>query len=501
MEQRMFLDMRMTQKMVMTPRMQQAIKMLQMPTIELEALVEQELLENPVLEELPLEDLQNAGTTDPETSEREEVSADKQETGDKEWDTSGEVADRDLTEGDKLSEGRIELNEDWEKFFEDGSDSYTTTPSGFGGPLDEDFDRVIPDEVSLREDLKRQLEIAIDDESDLEIGLTILNSLDGDGYLPVTVAEIAEQTGRSEEDVERVLKVVHTFDPPGIGARDLSECLEIQYHAEGMDSPLMLEIMRNHIADLEHKRYQNIGRALKITVQEVQVLADEISRFEPRPGRKLTSFENEYVTPDVFVEKVDGSWQVRLNDDGIAPLRISPKYRQMLESKETLDRETLKYIRSRLHSAVDLIKNIEQRKQTLYKVTQEIVNQQEGFLEEGVSQLKPMRLRDVADVVGVHETTVCRVVNGKYVETPQGLYELKYFFSGGLDSEGAENTSAKSVMALVQEMVDNEDPKKPLSDQKISDLLKKKGINIARRTVAKYRDILGILPTSMRKRV
>jgi len=463
--------------------MQQAIKMLQMPTIELEALVEQELLENPVLEELPLEDLQGAGTTEPE-----EVSAPAEDPG--------------KTEGDKLAEGKIELNDDWEKFFEDGSDAYATVPSGFSAPLDEEYDRVIPDEVSLRQELERQLDIALTGESDREIGLTILNSLDRDGCLAAPLEEISDQTGHPLQEVERILEVIHTFEPPGIGARNLSECLEIQYKARGMDSPLMLEVIRNHIEDLEHKRYQNIVRALKITLQEVQDLADEIAKFEPRPGRTLTAFENEYVTPDVFVEKIDGQWQVRLNDDGIAPLRISPKYRQMLESRDKLDRETLKYIRSRLHSAVDLIKNIEQRKQTLYRVSQEIVNQQYEFLDNGIACLKPMRLRDVADVVGVHETTVCRVVNGKYVDTPQGLFELKYFFSGGLESnDGGDNASAKSVMALVKDLIENEDSKKPLSDQKISNLLKARGINIARRTVAKYRDFMGILPTSMRKRV
>jgi RNA polymerase sigma-54 factor len=483
MEQRMFLDMRMTQKMVMTPRMQQAIKMLQMPTLELEALVEQELMENPVLEEVPTEDLQNAGSV--EAEERPNPA-----------DGNGK------TEGDKLAEGKIELSEDWERFFEDGSDSsYMSIASGFSAPLDEEFDRVIPDEVTLRDELERQLDIAVTNETEREIGSALLNSLDGDGYLAVPIEEIADQTGHPLEMVERVLGFVHTFDPPGIGARDLSECLEIQYHAAGMGEPLLLELIRHHIKDLEHRRFQVIAKALRITQQEVQRLADDLAKFEPRPGRRLVSYENEYITPDVFVEKVGGEWQIRLHDDGIAPLRVSPKYRQMLENKDSLDRETLKYIRTRLHSAVDLIKNIEQRKQTLYRVTQEIVNQQEEFLEDGVKYLKPMRLRDVADVVGVHETTVCRVVNGKYVETPQGLFELKYFFSGGLESDNGEDASAKSVMAMVQELIDNEDPKKPLSDQKVSDMLKAKGINIARRTVAKYRDILGILPTSMRKRV
>jgi RNA polymerase sigma-54 factor len=297
------------------------------------------------------------------------------------------------------------------------------------------------------------------------------------------------------------LRIFHTFDPPGIAARDLSECLEIQYHALNLDNPPMLETIRHHIEDLERKRYQNIARTLHISIPEVQEIADMISKFEPRPGRGLGAYENEYITPDVFVEKVGDDWQVRVNDEGIAPLRISPRYRQMLENRESLDKETVRYLRNRLHSAVDLIKNIEQRKMTLYRVTSEIVNQQTDFLNNGITHLHPMRLRDVADVVGVHETTVCRVVNGKYVDTPQGLFELKYFFSSGLESDTGEDASAKSVMAMVQELVDSEDPKKPLSDQKISEIMRVRGITVARRTVAKYRDVLGILPTSMRKRV
>ncbi|MCG3199669.1 MAG: RNA polymerase sigma-54 factor [bacterium] len=505
MEQRMFLEQRLSQRMVMTPRMQQAIKMLQMPSIELEALVEAELLENPLLEEIPVDDLQSAETQESiGSSSLDELNLGEslgEDRAAEDWVSSVEEAPR-KTEGENLTEGRIELTDDWEKFFEDGGmDVYSSLPSGGVESSDDEFDRVIPDAVSLRQELERQLDIAVDLEFEREIGRAILNSLDEDGYLPATLEELADQTGAPAEDVERVLKVIHGFEPAGIAARSLSECLEIQYHARGMNDPALLEVIRNHIEDLERKRYQNIARALKLPISEVQALADEVAKFEPRPGRTLTPTENEYITPDVFVEKVDGDWQVRVNDDGIAPLRISPRYLHMLEKKEELDRDTVRYLKGRLHSAVDLIKNIEQRKQTLYRVTKEIVNQQTEFLESGVTHLKPMRLRDVADVVGVHETTVCRVVNGKYVDTPQGLFELKYFFSSGLESDSGEDASSKSVMAMVKELVDNEDPKKPLSDQKISELLKARGINVARRTVAKYRDIMGILPTSMRKRV
>jgi RNA polymerase sigma-54 factor len=509
MEQRMFLEQRLSQRMVMTPRMQQAIKMLQMPSIELEALVEQELVENPLLEvpgdddTLPPADTVEAGASmTVESAEYPELASDdgREKPAEPGWETLHEDSHTN-SEGENLSEGRIELHDDWEKFFEDGSDVYTGAPGEYEGSQEEDFDRIIPDTISLRDDLERQLDVVVDSDSEREIGRAILNSLDADGYLNVGVEDLADQTGRTVEEVEAILKIVHTFEPAGIGARSLAECLELQYFAAKMDNPHVLAVIRGHLEDLERKRYQNIGRALRISVQEVQELADLISHFEPRPGRKLAAYENEYVTPDVFVEKVDGAWQIRVNDDGVPPLRISSRYLHMLENKERLDKETLRYLKGRLHSAVDLIKNIEQRKQTLYRVTSEIVNQQQEFLENGVSHLKPMRLRDVADVVGVHETTVCRVVNGKYVDTPQGLFELKYFFSSGLESDSGEDASSKSVMAMVQDLVDNEDPKRPLSDQKISEILKARGITVARRTVAKYRDLMGILPTSMRKRV
>ena len=337
MEQRMYLEQRQVQRMVMTPRMQQAIKMLQIPTIELEALVEQEMIENPLLEEIPEDELQASETIEGSASlsvedgDYEGRSASPQASED--WDTSNpDSADKPGTQD--LSEGKIELSDDWERYFEDGSDTAATAPGGFDSPQDDEFERIIPDSISLREELERQLDVEVKSESDREVGLAIINSLDDDGYLGLPVEDISDQTGRSTEEVERVLRIFHTFDPPGIAARNLSECLEIQYHALNMDNPPMLEVIRRHLEDLERKRYQNITRALRISVAEVQEIADGISKFEPRPGRRLGAYENEYITPDVFVERVGDDWQVRVNDEGIAPLRISPRYRAMLENRD-----------------------------------------------------------------------------------------------------------------------------------------------------------------------
>jgi RNA polymerase sigma-54 factor len=354
---------------------------------------------------------------------------------------------------------------------------------------------------SLPEHVQKQVEMLTNDATLVQTAGTIVNSLDEDGYLQTPLEDIAEMTGEPLERVEQALKLVQQCDPYGVGARNLSECLELQYHAWEMGDPPLLEIIRHHLDDLLRHRWDRIARALQMTEAEVQEIADDIAMMEPRPGRQYGSYDNEYVTPDVFIEKEGSEYLVRVNDSWIPSLRLNRQYRNMLARRDELNPEERRYLKSKLHAAVDLINNIEQRKQTLYRVTKEIVRQQRDFLDNGVEHLRPMRLRDVADIVGVHETTVCRVVNGKYAQTPQGLLELKYFFSTGLRStDGGEDASAKAVKARIQQLVDEEPPAKPLSDSKISAILEKAGIQVARRTVAKYRDQLGILPTSQRRR-
>jgi RNA polymerase sigma-54 factor len=333
------------------------------------------------------------------------------------------------------------------------------------------------------------------------IGALIIENLNDDGYLEISLDQIAEMTGASVAEAEKVLETIQTFEPVGIAARDLPECLIIQCQTFGIDDPLVLEVIRYHLEDLERKRYAKLSRALGVSEHQVQEIADTIGRLEPKPGRKYGVVENEYVAPDVFVETVDGEYQVRVNDDGAPPLRISKRYRQMLQERENLPSETYEFIKNKYKSAIWLIRNIEQRKRTLYNVTSKIVEMQQDFLDHGITHLKPMRLRDVADAIGVHVATVCRVVNGKYVQTPRGLFELKFFFSTALENQEGEDQSAKSVMEMIRSIIDTEDPKKPYSDQRIADILKARGINIARRTVSKYREKMGILSTSARKRI
>jgi len=479
-EQRLQLGMKQTQRLIMTPRMQQSIHLLQLSTLELQNLLQKELVENPLLEEQSTIEPSTVATSDDGKS-----------------DAAQPVLERMQEEEPS---GPIRFDDNWEEYFHDSSDvGYVPPRNTEDGEV---YEAPVVQQTTLEEHLTWQLNAStlIETDSDRQIGEEIIHNLDADGYLTATVAELTERTGAASEHVERVLSVVHGFTPVGVAARSLSECLEIQYHYYEKDSPLALEIIRHHLGDLEHRRLPKIAKALGITEREVQELADIIGTLEPKPGRAYQPYEAEYVTPDVFVEKVGEEWQVRVNDEGTPPLRISKRYRQMLLDPN-LRAEERSFILDKFKSAVWLIRNIEQRKRTLYKVTRCIVDLQKDFLESGISALRPMRLRDVADIVGVHEATVCRVVNNKYVQTPQGLFELKFFFSTGLETDNGPDASVKAVMDRIQQLIDEEDPRRPLSDQKITEMLNSEGINIARRTVAKYRERMGILPTTTRKRV
>jgi len=458
--------------------MQQSLKLLALPSLELSSLVQQELVENPVLEEANPTDISSAGMT----------SAD----------------DRILSEGEEVENREelrsgVEFDQDWESYFTDTSDAGplpTATETG-----DDEYEPIIVQASSLKEDLLRQLSLSTDDPLMFRVGEVIINLLDDTGYLLQPLEQIAQMLEVSLDDAEKALRIVQTFDPVGVGARDLRECLLIQYEAREETDPVLRSVIEEHIENLEHRRLVKIAAALKTTVEKIQEVADTLANWEPIPGRKYMSSENEYLSPDVFVEKVEGEYQIRINDDGTPPLRISRKYRQMLANKDQLTREEYEFLKSKCSSAIWLIRNIEQRRQTLYKVTKKIMEFQIGFLENGISSLRPLRLQDVADAVGVHETTVCRVVNKKYVQTPRGLFELKFFFSTGLNSDTGDDPASKAVMEMIRSLIEQENPTKPLSDQRISDLLAEKGIKIARRTVAKYRENMDILPTSMRKRV
>jgi RNA polymerase sigma-54 factor len=313
--------------------------------------------------------------------------------------------------------------------------------------------------------------------------------------------QLAEEEKIDKDLLEDTLTLIHEFDPPGVGARDLKECLLIQAKHLEEDTHDLVNLINNHLKDLEKKNYEAIAKALGRDIEDVVEMCKIIYAMDPKPGREYVSSETHYVTPDVYVYKVGDDYVVSLNEDGLPRLKISNFYKNMLKSGKTTGDKTQDYIQEKLRSAVWLIKSIHQRQRTIYKVAESIVKHQRDFFEKGSEHLKPMVLRDIANDIGMHESTVSRVTTAKYVHTPQGIYELKYFFNSGISSgDGSDSLASESVKVKIKDLVSKEDPKNPLSDQKIVDLLKTDGIQIARRTVAKYRDVLKILPSSQRKK-
>ncbi|MGC9329383.1 MAG: RNA polymerase factor sigma-54, partial [Candidatus Hinthialibacter sp.] len=466
---------------IMTPQMQQSIQLLQLSTLELSEMLQEEMVENPMLEE-------------EEFTERTDRNMEDQEST-----PSNEESPIDFPET-----GKIELDDNWSEYFSDSSDlGYVNSGTSFTGePEENEMTTQMAVEESLKDHLMWQLGVSTNTPQQHEIGEYILDQLDEDGFLPLDLESIAQTFDVEVETVEHVLHIIQGFDPPGVGARTLEECLEIQCRHLQIDDDDIITVIRRHLDLVERRRYKDIARILGVTEQHVQEIADIIGSLDPHPARQYHPSTVEYITPDVFVEKVDGQWQVRVNDEGAPPLRINRKYKEMLQNRDGITNEEYEFIKKKFQSAIWLIRNIEQRRRTLYRVTKAIAEKQVGFLEEGLTALKPMKLRDIADELGIHEATVCRVVNKKYVQTPRGLFELKYFFSTSLDATGGEDMAAKSVMEIIRNLIEEEDPHKPLSDQKITEILHRDyNLNIARRTVAKYREKMGLLSTSKRKRI
>lgn len=489
-DQRMSQQLRQQQRLVMTPMMQQAIKLLQLSTLELQELVQQELMENVVLEE------------DNDAAEPGEVGEDALPQLESDELSLAETNGKHDNEPD-LSRGEIDASQEIAEYFADTTDyDYVAAPSTYEAAYD-DYEPQIVRAETLKEHLTRQLHLVAANEDELAAGERIIDLIDDDGYFQGTIEQVAEETGVDPDIVDDALGLVQAMDPPGVGARDIKECLLLQYRAGEHNDPLLRQAIAEHLENLERKRFQVVARALGITEQRAQELADVIGTFEPFPGRAYGEVQTEYILPDVFIEKIGGEWQVRVNDDGAPPLRISRRYRQMLQDRDQLTPQEYDFLLEKFRSARWLIRNIEQRKQTLYKVTKYIADVQSEFLEHGISHLRPLRYRDVADGVGIHEATVCRVVNNKYAQTPRGLFELKFFFSTGLEVVAGDQQSAKAIMEKIKDFIDAEDPYHPLSDQKIMKMLAEhvRGVKISRRTVAKYRQKMGILPAHQRKRV
>lgn len=428
-----------TQKLVMTPELRQAITILQYSSIELTEFLHQEIIENPVFD--------------------------------------------------------IE-----EKEFERYDTIYNNYHRFKGGNNNDDewniWDTIATPQETLEEHLLQQARFLNVKKENFSILKFLIGSLNEAGYLAVPITEIADIYKVDINEVEKALSILQSFEPSGVGARDLKECLLIQLKQLDPFDTLAIEIIEHYLKELSERKFIKIAQELDITVQEVQIIFDYIKSLNPKPAMNFQNGSPKYIVPDVIVEEIHGKFIIMVNDALVPKLNVNSTYHQYIQSKK--NDETTKYIMDKYNSAKWLIKSIEQRRNTLYKVTNAIINYQKSFFEN--QTLKPLTLKQIAEEVGVHESTVSRAVNQKYVQTPLGTFELKYFFSTALSTDDGEGTSVENVKKTLQRIVDQENKKKPLSDQKLSDLLNEEGIKISRRTVAKYRDEMGILPSSQRKR-
>lgn len=489
-------QLRLSQQLVMTPQLQQAIKLLQMSRIELEALVREEMLENPVLED----SLETGETTDRRGEiinggdDKSEVSTiDKQ------------VAQDDRVKGEVGQETERKADEiDWERYLENHS-LQQPVPSFRRGNEDElpGYEATLSEGEDLVDHMWWQVRMSDLVEDEKRFAALVLGNLDDSGLLKMegvppeeVVPKLAEEAGLHSEDAEEVLQIIQRMDPLGVATRTLEECLLVQAEHFGMDE-LTKKVIEGHLDNLERKNYQAIAKELDVPIEEIYDVAQVIAELEPRPGRNFTSEEPRYIVPDVHVHKVGDKYFVVANDDGMPKLKISGFYRAAMAG----DPKAKEYIQNKLRSAQWLIRSIDQRRKTIVKVTECIVEKQRDFFDHGIEYLRPMILRDVAEAVGMHESTISRVTSNKYVATPRGVFELKFFFNSAIKRDGAqEDIASEAVKQAIKKIIDEEDNRNPFSDQKIVEILKQREIQIARRTVAKYREMLGILSSSKRKK-
>jgi RNA polymerase sigma-54 factor len=473
-------SLKLTQQLIMTPQLQQAIKLLQLSRLELLTAINLELETNPVLEE-SLED------QDPEGWE-----ATPEEPGDET--PLLESAPTELT-----VESRVGEDFDWDSYLEDKiPPAIRQERENRDSPSIENLSPVGP---SLKSHLLWQLQMASMNDEEKFIGVLIIGNIDEDGYLQTSAEELAKELQLTDSEVEQVLKKIQEFEPLGVCARTLQECLLIQVELKGLDNPLVRPIIEHHLKNLENRNYAVIAKDLKVNLEDVTQAVDLISQLEPKPGRGFDSQEIRYVNPDIYVYKMGDDYEISLNEDGLPKLRINSYYRDALSGNAEVSEDTKNYIQNRLKSAIWFIKSIHQRQKTIYRVAKSIINFQQDFLDEGIAKLKPLTLRQVAEDVQMHESTVSRVTTNKYMYTPQGVFELKFFFNSGISRTQGDQVASESVKEKIKQLILSEDAENPYSDQDIVNLLKKANIVIARRTVAKYREMLGLLSSSKRKRV
>jgi RNA polymerase sigma-54 factor len=467
---------KLAQQLIMTPQLQQAIKLLQLSRLELLETISQELQSNPLLEE----------------GQEAEAESD---------DRAAEVdsANREANVSEVTIDEKPKEDFDWEEYLGE----YTSGPRV---RVEREESRELPaiesrlvKKPSLDAHLLWQLYLSSASDAQKEIGTLIIGNLDQDGYLKATSAEIAEMAGCDESCVEEVLNLVQAFDPPGVAARDLQECLLIQGRNLELEDDLVINIITNHLHDLEIRNYHSIVKATGRKPEEIKEAIDLITGLDPKPGKQYDEEEIQYISPDIYVYKVDNEFVILLNEDGMPKLRISPFYREALSKDGDVSDQAREYIQGKLRSAAWLIKSIHQRQRTIYRVAESIIKFQRDFFDKGIAHLKPLVLRDVAEDLSMHESTISRVTTNKYMHTPRGVFELKYFFNSSISSFTGGAVASESVKERIRQLVANEDPQKPYSDKAIVEKLREENIDIARRTVAKYRELLGILPSNLRK--
>ncbi|MGZ3697673.1 MAG: RNA polymerase factor sigma-54 [Bdellovibrionota bacterium] len=487
-------SLRLSQQLVMTPQLQQAIKLLQLNRMELQEVVTQEMMENPILEELT-ETPDGENTPSPEASP-DEANPEAEQARDE------EAFIKPKAQEEQLVTGKDDFN--WESYVEEFNSSSSSAPS-MREINDElpSFENVLTKTTSLEDHLTWQLSMTALAPQERKLGELIVGNLSDDGYLNASLEDLARESSMELEDAEEVLKIVQNFDPLGVASRNLQECLAIQARFMVPRQPLVETLIEKHLGDLERKNYQAISKALGTPLDKVIEATKLILEFEPKPGRSFHTSDTQYITPDIYVYKVADEFVIVLNEDGMPKLRISPYYKNILASaQKDQNKVTKEYVQEKLRSAVWLIRSIHNRQKTIYKVTEAIVRRQREFFEKGVQFLKPMILKDVANDIGMHESTISRVTTNKFVHTPVGIFELKYFFNSSINAaDGSDSLASEAVKEKIRQMISKEDQKNPLSDQKIVELLRVENIDIARRTVAKYRDMLGILSSGKRKKI
>lgn len=479
---KMHQGLKQTQGLMITPQLQQAIKLLTLTHLEMTNLISQEMVENPMLEEIDGEQEISA-----EEPSREEIET--------------QEATVENFSGPELIEGSKD-NFDWESYTESFNSSSSSSPNMKENTSPDDmpsYENMVSKSENLQEHLEWQLRMEMMSADELNLALEFIHNINDDGYLEVPADEVIAKSNLDREEALKVLKYIQLLDPVGCGSQTLEECLGVQARLLPERSPLVELIIERNLHDLEKKDYTKIAKDFGVNKEKVKDAELIIASLNPKPGRLISSDETQYVVPDIFVAQVGGEFVVQINDEGVPRLRVSNLYKSLMKGAEQ-NLEAKEFVQDKIRSALWLIKSIENRQKTIYKVASAIVKSQQEFFKKGPAFLKPMILKDIANEIGMHESTVSRVTTNKFMHTPIGTFELKYFFNAGIGGKnGGVDIAGESLKLKIKEMIGNEDPRRPLSDQKISELLSTRDIIVARRTVAKYREMLGIAPSSKRK--